>query len=69
MKGVINMATYVRFANYKGKLRYYLGCMLLDVILLIDVVIRLITLGIIHVDLHSYLLFHDGLDDWMDYDN
>ena len=52
--------------TYKGRMRYYLGCMLLDIIQLLDVSMRVISLGIIHCDFHSYLLFNDELDDWMD---
>ncbi len=52
--------------SYKRKIRYYLGCMLLDIIQLCDVLIRVISLGIIRCDFHSYLLFNDDLDNWMD---
>ena len=54
-----------RFGNYRNT-REYLVCMIMDVVLLFDALISLLTLGIIRCDYHSKMCFNDDIDEWID---
>ena len=65
MKGVINM---FRFSHYRNT-REYLVCMIMDVVLLFDTLVSLLTLGIVRCDYHSEMCFDDDISEWVEGSN
>ena len=57
-----------RISNYRNS-REYLVCMIMDVIILFDALVSLLTLGIVRCDYHSEVCFNDDIDEWIERSN